>query len=660
MSIQLYVTAFLGALIFTYPTNALAQEFLVAVPPSNLRSAEVFLDRVNGHEAMEAVNIRLVAVADDEIGALPNTSAYLVEFGYSFVLTAQISDLLAEEHGDTFAYTALLAESTAFASFEQQRAVEASVIGDIAEIELGAIDLIAVSDWPTTPSVLLSRGLYTEASDLQGQRVIANAPDVFAAMEEFGASPVRVPVSEIFQAVEAGFADAFVTSPEIAAATLADWQGGSLVTGLQLPQGYLLAEVEAWLALDERGRQALRTAAEDVARTERERQIEAERASIAISAEFSNSVVSFSKFAAERADGNRLRQKWDERYGSQGTSAVDLLREVLEELETPPAQPVEETPAPTPEVDPIAFITNRTDDGGSDPRTRFGARRDARAGLTCGLLNPVDPRVRSFGQPYGGTILSNVDSEARGADDCVELIKLWLGANDELLVFFHGFNNTFDDAVRRAVAYKLDVGMDLRILVWSWPSMGDGGGYVHDMQSVNFSRRDVEPFAKALLNAGLGPKTTLLAHSMGSMVAIDLVGLINRSGGTLDSLFLVAPDVPLTLFEAFTLDHRTAVPGLVVYANGADRALAASMAVNRERPIGLGGPNRNLIDNVETVDVTNLAKSKIRWRTNHSHAFDIPAVAQDMATAISGGASAVDRGLVEIIDKGGKFYQIGN
>ena len=96
----------------------------------------------------------------------------------------------------------------AFASFEEQRAVEASVLGDIAEVELGTVDLIAVSNWTTSPSVVLARGIYAEALDLRGQRVVVNSPGALAAIEELGAIPLQIPIGEIFQSVETGFADA--------------------------------------------------------------------------------------------------------------------------------------------------------------------------------------------------------------------------------------------------------------------------------------------------------------------------------------------------------------------------------------------------------------------------------------------------------------------
>jgi len=46
------------------------------------------------------------------------------------------------------------------------------------------------------------------------------------------------------------------------------------------------------------------------------------------------------------------------------------------------------------------------------------------------------------------------------------------------------------------------------------------------------------------------------------------------------------------MFEAFRLYQGSAVPGTVVYANGADRALVLAGAINKEGPVGFGGLSR--------------------------------------------------------------------
>ena len=58
----------------------------------------------------------------------------------------------------------------------------------------------------------------------------------------------------------------------------------------------------------------------------------------------------------------------------------------------------------------------------------------------------------------------------------------------ETLVFVHGYNNTFSDAVYRFAQIRTDFGVTAPGVVYSWPSAGDPRGYAYDRDSVLYSR----------------------------------------------------------------------------------------------------------------------------------------------------------------------------
>lgn len=649
----------LGAIVATATVCAnvgTAQELFVAVSPAQFSSADEFLTRISSHEAMAGLDVNFVVKTVEQIPPLPETSAYLAENGFSFLLSSDINELISPDEGE-LAYTALLGQSAAFSSLEEQRAVEASIFGQIVEVELGSVDLIALSDWTTAPSVLLARGFYDGPSALEGQRVIANSERTSNAMKQVGAEPLIVGMGESVQALNRGLADALVISPEVALMNFDGWDASSTVTGVDLPQGYLLAELNAWTDLGEAQRQALRTAATDVAREERERQLLSEQDYFARVEEAGLQAFEFQSIVGSGGDMEAVTAEWQERFGDQGTAAVNLLQQVLADTETSLPQPETQEP-PRINPDPIAYATNRLDEGGVSLSTRFGARRDPEAELTCGLADPVSPRQGRFGKPYAGTISQVAGASVRGASDCVSMLDGWVGDDARIVIFLHGFNNTFDDAVRRAVAYKHDVASDLKFIVWSWPSLGDAGGYVYDARNVTFSRSYLRDFAEEFIDAGLHKRTTVIAHSMGSMVALALLEYLHEAGGNVEDLFLVAPDVPGTVFGNFLVDYNDAAQRITLYANAADKALITSYALNRERPIGLGGRKRYLAEGVETIDVTDKARSIKVWKANHSHAFDIPVVAFDMADALRSGETALQRGLARFDDGSGFFYRV--
>ncbi len=655
----IFVFAF-SMLMALQPKAGLSQEIFVGVDKRDFTLAKGFLLRINQHDAMTSLGIQLSPVVAGEVPDLPGISSYMKENGFTFLLVRQVSGVLPQTDGGDFAYTALMSEPKAFASYEQQRKISNSVFGDIVEAEIGQVGLIAVSSWPTASSVLVSPELYADSLDLSGQKVVANSPGAANIVRELGATPIYMPLGDVAQGIEKGSIDAFVTSTDTARENLPSWQEGSILTGVERPQGYLLAEVEAWVGANEATRNAIRVAAEAVARSDDDASSEKEKYLSEYFSANSRMTATFQEFVYGENYFSQIRASWQQRYGENGAGAVDLLEKLLKEISLGDENFDKGEKFPNVKIDPIAFITNRIDGGGGNPSVRFGARRDSEAGLSCGMISPVDPREGSFGQPYVGELVSVSGRDAKGAENCVDMLTSWLGEYGEVVIFIHGFNNTFDDAIRRAIAYKYDTSSDINIMVWSWPSIGDAGGYVYDARSVHFSSYELELFVDELIDAGLGGRVTLLAHSMGSMLALDFVEFFGRNSMELSDLFLVAPDVPFEIFEAFKMRYRSAVSEVHLYANGSDRALVLSSAINRERPLGLGGPGRYIAEDVEVIDVTGLAGSKIPWRTNHSHAFDIPKVARDMANAIKLREPASSRGLIEYSLDGGKYYVFEN
>ncbi|TIU26105.1 MAG: alpha/beta hydrolase, partial [Mesorhizobium sp.] len=62
----------------------------------------------------------------------------------------------------------------------------------------------------------------------------------------------------------------------------------------------------------------------------------------------------------------------------------------------------------------------------------------------------------------------------------------------QLLIFVHGFNNTYADAVFRFAQIVHDTGTDAAPILFTWPSRGDPFDYLYDRESTNYSRRALE------------------------------------------------------------------------------------------------------------------------------------------------------------------------
>jgi esterase/lipase superfamily enzyme len=108
-------------------------------------------------------------------------------------------------------------------------------------------------------------------------------------------------------------------------------------------------------------------------------------------------------------------------------------------------------------------------------------------------------------------------------------------AGRNLLVFVHGFDNTFEDGITRAafnrefLAASGRPGTDATVLAFSWPSLGKivsfpvlDADYRHDQKMATLSGvhlmnffGQIEPLLR--MARANGCRTYLLAHSMGNL-----------------------------------------------------------------------------------------------------------------------------------------------
>jgi esterase/lipase superfamily enzyme len=225
-------------------------------------------------------------------------------------------------------------------------------------------------------------------------------------------------------------------------------------------------------------------------------------------------------------------------------------------------------------------------------------------------------------------------------------------------ILIHGFNNSFENAVNWAISVTEDLAIEGDVVLWSWPSMGQLSGYVRDRDGVDFNRVYLRSFLvalKLLVDRGQVYDISIIAHSMGGLVAMDALRFLAEPPQLgISNVALVAPDVRKAYFQQTLQLGPNISPILSVYANSNDVALLASYGVNRSPAIGLGGRFRLIMPGVDTVDVSaldrdvcafwNLGKARCR---NHTHAFDVQPVADDIADLLKSRKPAAARGLIE-------------
>jgi esterase/lipase superfamily enzyme len=176
------------------------------------------------------------------------------------------------------------------------------------------------------------------------------------------------------------------------------------------------------------------------------------------------------------------------------------------------------------------------------------------------------------------------------------------------LVFVHGYNTPFEDALFRLAQIVWDTQYKGVPIAFSWPSKGNLVDYDYDHDSALSSR---EAFLQVLnlLHANTQiAKVYVVAHSMGNQIVVDALAEANHLDIplSLTEVVLAAPDVSVDVFKSVASRLRVIAKGITVYASSADKALLASEAkAGGPRAGSISKPGSPLLlPGIETIDVT--------------------------------------------------------
>ena len=86
----------------------------------------------------------------------------------------------------------------------------------------------------------------------------------------------------------------------------------------------------------------------------------------------------------------------------------------------------------------------------------------------------------------------------------------------QALVFVHGYNNRFGDAVFRFAQFVHDTDTGVTPILFTWPSRGSLFAYGYNRESAALSRDALEQLLNALVRDPAIEKVDILAHSIGN------------------------------------------------------------------------------------------------------------------------------------------------
>ncbi|MDP3898131.1 MAG: alpha/beta hydrolase, partial [Mesorhizobium sp.] len=197
------------------------------------------------------------------------------------------------------------------------------------------------------------------------------------------------------------------------------------------------------------------------------------------------------------------------------------------------------------------------------------------------------------------------------------------------LVFVHGYNTDFDDAVYRLTQISHDSGYTGAPILFSWASGGKTIDYVYDRDSANAARDALEQLLDELARSGL-KRIDIVAHSMGTWLTMEaLRGLAiggNRDvDGRLGDVVLASPDIDVDVFKTQMKRYGKPDRPFIVLLSDDDQALRFSSMIAGKQP--RLGDYRNAADIAALgVIVADLTAVKAGDSLNHTKFADNPAL----------------------------------
>jgi len=228
----------------------------------------------------------------------------------------------------------------------------------------------------------------------------------------------------------------------------------------------------------------------------------------------------------------------------------------------------------------------------------------------------------------------------------------------KVLIFVHGYNTRFEEAVYRFAQIVHDARVDVAPVLFTWPSGGNVIDYVYDRDSAMFSRDGLELLlTKMSENPNVG-SISILAHSMGNYLTVEALRQMSIRNHGLPSkirdVMLASPDIDVDVFrrQIAQIDDYKHSTQFTLFVSRDDKALGLSSFLARDTTrLGALDPTKepyaSMLEKsqVHVIDLTGVASQDL---ANHSK-FASGAVVGAIGERLAEGQTLTDakQGLVE-------------
>lgn len=296
---------------------------------------------------------------------------------------------------------------------------------------------------------------------------------------------------------------------------------------------------------------------------------------------------------------------------------------------TAPPDPDHDLPGDAPpsesyHVVEVFYATDRKPTGSSKAGACYGPARGEGSVIygVCNVSIPVDHRVGWLEGPSWLRLEFRPNPEKHvvllGLEELLSnrfftdlSATLRASPQNQILLFLHGFNVSFEDAARRTAQMAYDLKFEGAPAFYSWPSKGALAAYTHDEATVEWTIPHLKGFLEDLAARSGAEAIHLIAHSMGNRAltrALEQLAAVmaDPEAPSFSEVILTAPDIDADVFRQGASAFRRAARRVTLYASERDRALLASHKVHGYPRAGDGGRNIVVVPGIDTIDASAL------------------------------------------------------
>lgn len=188
----------------------------------------------------------------------------------------------------------------------------------------------------------------------------------------------------------------------------------------------------------------------------------------------------------------------------------------------------------------------------------------------------------------------------------------------KIIFYIHGYKMSFEKSCRRTALLQRELGPEVRLLLFAWPSQDNLALYTQDETYLRKSLWDISSVMEVMLNSARPASSDVVGHSLGTRgVTAALAELEPASQQLIGELALVAPDMDRLDFERGLPRLSSATGGITIYVSQNDSPLKVSRGVHGEPRLGEAGEHLTLFEGVETIDISEVPQRDIYGHNYH-------------------------------------------